>query len=340
MKKSLLMLGVAFAALSSCTKNEVIDLAESRTIGFDAFVGKSTRAVAPEETTLDLLQEADKGFYVYGGYASVTNIFDNTHVTFSDPNWGYSPLRYWVEGQDYKLIAYAPAMGVTPTFSYGTTEGIQNNDATLAFENVTVTGVAESQKDFVIAKSALHTPGTNYSTNVSFSFYHALSMIKVTLKNGFDDGVKLIISDFKITGINTQGDFTSASNYPLVAGTCGSWNNVDTPESQSTFTDAGITLTENNTTYANEFIVIPQSIGTVNVQFTVNVKDAKGADIVTNKSFNVAIPAGAWTINNRYHYSMIINGTSVDLMPIAFDTPTVENWGDYDSSDGTTIPKE
>ena len=50
MKKSFLMLGVAAMALASCTQNEVVEYADSRAIQFDAFVGKSTRAVTELKT--------------------------------------------------------------------------------------------------------------------------------------------------------------------------------------------------------------------------------------------------------------------------------------------------
>lgn len=61
MKKSLFMMGVAIAALSSCTQNEVLDIAESNTIQFGkSYIGKPTRAnIINNEDELD-------NFYVYG----------------------------------------------------------------------------------------------------------------------------------------------------------------------------------------------------------------------------------------------------------------------------------
>lgn len=38
------MLGVAALALASCTNEEVLNVSDSRAIGFDAFVGKTTKA--------------------------------------------------------------------------------------------------------------------------------------------------------------------------------------------------------------------------------------------------------------------------------------------------------
>ena len=45
MKTKLWMLGVAVAALTSCTQSEVIDVPENKVIGFEPFVEKHTRAV-------------------------------------------------------------------------------------------------------------------------------------------------------------------------------------------------------------------------------------------------------------------------------------------------------
>lgn len=354
-KNSLWMLGLAAAAMTSCTQSEVLEVAENRAIGFeDVFVGKATRAVtAPIVDEASDLHGQEKGFYVYGGYETVTNVFANTHVTYNskDTKWEYTPTRYWVANQNYKFVAYAPAMGVTPTFTYG--EGTDSNNAQLTFENVVVTGT--SQKDFIVAKSGVITPtGSNYTDKVQFNFFHALSMIKVTLRNGFADGVQVAISDFKITGINTKGKFVTKSDADFSTGDCGTWSEQGTVEETSTFTDAGTGVTplssrwttstdDTNTlkAYSNEFIVIPQTIGTVQVKFNVTVTDEVGTEIVDNKSFDVAIPTTSntdWAINNRYHYTLTIDGKSVDLTPIVFDNPTVDNWGAYETEEGLVTP--
>lgn len=360
MRKSLWMLGLAAAAMTSCTQNEVLEVAENRAIGFDdVFVGKATRAANPTENSLDVLQQSGNGFYVYGGYETVTDVFADTHVTYNSnntPKWEYSPIRYWVANQNYKFVAYAPAMGegVTKSFTYGnsvSTPPPTTNDATLEFTNVTIDG--NNQKDFIVAKSEVITPGNNtYNTAVTFNFFHALSMIKVTLRNGFADGVKVAISNFEITGINTKGKFVTKSDAAFSAGDCGTWSEQGTVEGTSTFTDAGTTLnklwstatsddTNTSKAYSNEFIVIPQTIGTVQVKFNVAVTDVAGNPIVSNKSLVVSIPNSTttkWDINNRYHYTLTIDGKSVDLTPIVFDEPSVEDWADYKDEEELVTP--
>ena len=359
MRKSLWMLGLAAAAMTSCTQNEVLEVAENRAIGFDdVFVGKATRAANPTENSLDVLQQSGNGFYVYGGYETVTDVFADTHVTYNSnntPKWEYSPIRYWVANQNYKFVAYAPAMGegVTKSFTYGnsvSTPPPATNDATLTFTDVVIDGTADNQKDFIVAKSGVITPNdNNYNTVVKFNFFHALSMIKVTLRNGFADGVQVTISNFQITGLNTKGNFTTAST-EFPAGNCGTWSDQGTIESTSTFKDnTGVTLnklwstatsddTNTSKAYSNEFIVIPQTIGTVQVKFDVTVTDAVDNPIVSNKSLVVSIPntgtTTKWNINNRYHYTLTIDGESVDLTPIEFNDPDVEQWGTYGQEEG------
>ncbi len=50
MKKSFFVLGVAVAALASCTNEEVVDMPQSRAIQFGTFVNHSTRSSVTETT--------------------------------------------------------------------------------------------------------------------------------------------------------------------------------------------------------------------------------------------------------------------------------------------------
>ena len=78
MKKNLWMLGMAVAALTSCTQNEVIDVPESRAISLKPFITKTSRAVS------ELRTEDFNEFYVFGylDYTNVTtdNFFSNDAV--------------------------------------------------------------------------------------------------------------------------------------------------------------------------------------------------------------------------------------------------------------------
>ena len=54
---------MAVVALTSCAESEVLDIPESKLIGFDTHVDKPTRALATDVLTANL-----NGFYVYADY--------------------------------------------------------------------------------------------------------------------------------------------------------------------------------------------------------------------------------------------------------------------------------
>lgn len=321
------MMGMAALALASCTNEEVVNIPTSKAIGFDAFVGNTTKAVTP----LDLagLKGADGGFYVFGGYATVTDVFNNTKVTWkgnpdgTSGSWAYSPLNYWKVDEMYKFAAYAPAINVVPTFSY--------ESGALTFTGVQ--SDMDNQKDFIVAQ--IKDPITGLAENnqpISFTFRHALSMIKIKLTNGFREGVKVNVNnDFKIEGINTKGNFVTTF------GSAGTWSEVNTP---AAFTDDGALLSQNGQVYEPEFIVIPQTVAAdaVTVSFSVTLTDEKDQPVPVDggtgagqnvKAFTIKVPAGAWANQNRYSYSLTIDGTLFGLETIVFGDPTVEGWGGY-----------
>lgn len=321
------MMGMAALALASCTNEEMVNIPTSKAIGFDAFVGNTTKAVTP----LDLagLKGADGGFYVFGGYATVTDVFNNTKVTWkgnpdgTSGSWAYSPLNYWKVDEMYKFAAYAPAINVVPTFSY--------ESGALTFTGVQ--SDMDNQKDFIVAQ--IKDPITGLAENnqpISFTFRHALSMIKIKLTNGFREGVKVNVNnDFKIEGINTKGNFVTTF------GSAGTWSEVNTP---AAFTDDGALLSQNGQVYEPEFIVIPQTVAAdaVTVSFSVTLTDEKDQPVPVDggtgagqnvKAFTIKVPAGAWANQNRYSYSLTIDGTLFGLETIVFGDPTVEDWGGY-----------
>ena len=128
MRKNLWMLGMAVAALTSCTQSEVLDIAESKTINFDSFVGKQTRATNDVGQT-----ENFDVFYVYAAKGEkISNSFvaDNDGETFfngekvhrtkittgtssSWSNWTYATPKPWTVDKTYRFAAYANGHGAT-----------------------------------------------------------------------------------------------------------------------------------------------------------------------------------------------------------------------------------
>ena len=93
MRTRLWMLGVAVAALTSCTQSEVVEIPENRVIGFDTFVENDSRAVAADVNISTI-----KNFHVFGynqsGNETWETVFDNVDVTYQNNAWTYSPTKY------------------------------------------------------------------------------------------------------------------------------------------------------------------------------------------------------------------------------------------------------
>lgn len=109
------LLAAAAAALAGCAQNEVIDIPQTRAIGFDPYVGNTTRAAA-KDTDLSALKAEGAGFIVLGGYEdgqTYVPVFDGTnetgsHITWNKSSWEYSPINYWVGGQDVQVCRLCP----------------------------------------------------------------------------------------------------------------------------------------------------------------------------------------------------------------------------------------
>ena len=106
MKKMLLVLGVAAAAMTSCTSDEVVEMNPANAIKFESFVNKGTRAVENVVNTSGTEVGLQK-FFVFGTHGS-NNDFINTPVTYNGSGWEYTDGgdRYWVVAT-YKFGAYA-----------------------------------------------------------------------------------------------------------------------------------------------------------------------------------------------------------------------------------------
>ena len=102
MKKILFMLATAAAVLSSCVKSEVVDVADTRVIGFEPFVNKTTKAnlinsAGPADNDLNK-------FWVLG-YEDTGVLFDGTDAAAkvvynaSDNGFTYDSHKTWSMGK-------------------------------------------------------------------------------------------------------------------------------------------------------------------------------------------------------------------------------------------------
>ena len=322
MKKQILMVAAVALALGGCSKTETTEVAQGRAIGFDAFVGKSTKAVT--EVTDNNLTE----FYVFGNYQneqSWVDVFDNTQVTETtvgaSSEWTPAQTAYWLDGKIYKFGAYANGNG-------GKLESGVSFDPeteTLKFENYDVT--AEGTGDLIAAVPAFVTP----KQPVALTFNHMLSQVKFTFTNEDADTYTMKISDIKIESAVT----TCTGTYTNNGGA--SWND-GTPNGTYDF---GTLDNIAGTTGTTDLLVIPQNNANLYVTFTATFTDDSDSETpIAEGNFKASLKYTAngtgtdnlWTPGYKYNYTATINASTIDDTLeeniIKFEVTAVEGWKD------------
>lgn len=337
MKKSLFVLGVAVAALASCTQNEVLDIAESNVIKFDnAFVGNATKATAPEITKDDITD-----IYVYAQNAASNDgpgesVFQNEHVYKTTAGeWTYDNWQKWNNDDKsyYKFAAYAGKQ-LNDGVSFDWTSGL------LSFQNLTIDGT--NQYDLLANSNAVTNNQTTSRPKISFTLDHLLSMVQFTLKSGFDENHKVTIEGFKFYGLMTQGSCSHSDGWK--------WNtegSSDVTLGGTNFNGEGgdavgaaISSGEPAKDVVESWVVIPQEITGPKAMatFTAKVYENDGVEALAEKTFTAQLPTITWEPGFRYNYIFTIDVDIMDLEDeyITFDAPTVTDWDKTtDISNGT-----
>lgn len=310
-------MGVAVAALSSCTQSEVLNVADNNVIKFEnAYVGKATRAAT-------VLDNSNFGsFYVYG-YDGADEIFTNVNVFKGDGTaWGYDNLVEYEDSKTYTFAAYSDG---------GTTKGTGQlasvtfnktaTPVTLKIDGYTTT----DNKDLIVSFS--HDNINSANAPVTFTFKHALAQVKFTIQSALGDENKIAISNFSVTGFADNADltYTMRENHEVDAI---SWG--------STSVDKTIDALDNNVaTTSNSaygtYVVIPQTVATLRMTFDATLYKADGTT-VTNQGMTATVSGQKFTEGFRYNFIATIDGP--DMGQISFDKIEVEEWKEY-GSDGT-----
>lgn len=321
--------GVA-AILAGCTKTETVEIPDSRAIDFSgAYIGNAVETRTqqnPENITDASITE----FIVYGGYnGTMTDVFNGESVTgTSGGSWTYTNTEYWVDGKTYDFAAYAPA-------AVSSTVAADNANKALSFTNFTSN--ADNQNDLLYAHVTVPTVNPSTQGAVMFNFEHALSKIRFTLTNAIDG--KLTIDNFKVYGMNSQGDYTYQTGSSM------GWDNVGTPiESTAPFTSTIAEMAEvNASSSSGDYLVIPQGVeaSKVTVTFEAKFTNNNGDVLIPNKLVTAYIPEGTWVPGQCYNYNLNITMDVIDpddtMKPIVFSDPVVTAWPDKDNDTDQNI---
>lgn len=334
MKKSLLFCGVAALAFASCTQNEVLDVNENRAIGFDAFVGKPTKAVT------DLTGSTLSKFYVFGDFENGASIvFDNTEVNGADggsgsgKTWTPADQAYWTTGKTYQFGAYSDG-------NNGLTK-----DSQVSFANGTLTikGYSvDDSKDLIAATKSVTC--NNGDEIVDLSFKHLLSKIKFTFSTtAVPTAYKLEVTSITFDGIKTGAGCTFANNAITT-----SWTGSNGTYEVSKLDDYAV---EGGSATTDDILVIPQANDGITATITVKMIDEKsGAVLVESKQFTASLKTSddntdegdaedTWTPGYVYNYTATINPNQIDsnMKEIKFTVTKVDDWKDHNDTDGDPI---
>lgn len=290
MKKTLWMLGVAVAALTSCTQNEVLDVPESKLIAFDSFVDKPTRAINDvSESNFDKFYVDCQMDNLNGTFNPGTRYFNNVEVSRTKKldndvptnewtSFTYSPAKEWILGKSYRFAAYISGYG----------NAASSNNLFAFYPKMTVSteetwgyklsNVGAGTVDLAAAVAEQKNPTTTADVQnpVNFTFEHLFAKVifRFTYDQSSSDNLKTIVSSFNMNAIKTSDcqiyydadngrtskttiDWAS-QNMKVADVITPAVSNI-TAGNYQIIPDDGLELTKANGDKSQSFYVIPQS---------------------------------------------------------------------------------
>lgn len=327
MKKSFFVLGVAVAALASCTNEEVVDMPQSRAIQFGTFVNHSTRS-SVTETTKDNFNK----FFVFGNYGEdtwtpvYTNVAVNGGTVGDQTTWTPELTAYWQANQKYNFGAYSNGGNKLDNASFDAAT------QKLTFPSYT----PNNSNDLIVAIPETVNSNEDPAANgkVGLSFQHMLSQVKFTFKNTDSPDYIMKISDIKVDAIKTSEGSVSYTSNALVF----DWKTATGSQGEYNFDELeDIAEDFDETTHSTTCFVIPQNNKQLEVSFTATFSDQAG-EIKSNRFKGKLVYTGTtegtkqdeWTPGFKYNYTVTINGSTVnpDLedQEIEFQVDAVKEW--------------
>lgn len=355
MKKTLWMLGVAVAALTSCTESEVVDIPESRVISFDSHIDKTTRAATliqqPGGEANDLNQ-----FWVYGK-ENTGDIFTSQSVIYSGTGFSYTTPKTWNTGKTYNFAAYSNANNAasnTETSGGSTLESVEYELVDQTGSKLTFTNYTVGTDDLlaaIVSPIVINNEGSNIPQSVSLNFQHLLSCVRITLTNS-SETLYLKIGDITFSAIGTDNCEYEVSNTSKTI----NWSNMQPAQTVSanktyTFTD-GETYIGPGEYFQDMCFFIPQ-FNDIAIEITAETYEKTGTNppyTYTKKSTTTypttlriidtddtdGVNHAYWQPGYQYQYAANIGGT---VHYIRF-TATIDNFDPHPSGIGGTNPTD
>ena len=315
--KKLLLIGLAATAmLTSCSKDETVEVTPSNAIKFDnAFVDNSTRSFVDPSLSMTNLED----FSVWSFMDEATGVvMDGVKVSKSGASWTYTPLAYWVGGHTYTFEAVAPATGAiwTPVVNGGDLTGIKVTTNT-------------GKQDILYATAEKTTPAKMETSPgaVAFTFKHMLAKVKFTFANAYTNANYTIkVSNIKIVNAYRAGEYNMTA-----------W----------TGSDETLALNFGAATLANgaepgkieigqkaesneELLLIPSTVEkSYKITFTAEL--SVGTKVAGTYNLTSTITGAALEMGKSYNFTASLDHTNINPdggtdFPIEFTVTEIEGW--------------
>ncbi len=305
MKKVLFFAIAAAAALTACSKSEVIDSKYGNDqIGFQTYLGRDAQTKAAITDNNNIRSVGIFGYYTgknswsgVEGSATPANLMNNTNLTSTDgTTWTYSPAKYWANDTDkYTFLAYAPYVS-SETGATNPTGLTIKSDAPATLTYAVSTTLSE-QSDVLYAfnpkddDATVNTLIDMTKSPVSLGLKHALSRItvkaratdktfKYDIKNITLSGKFIASADLNLaTGVWTGTKSTTDVNYVIYNNTADNTNGAD--GLGANWTDYATKNSADETVSNNYLMVIPVEFSEDDVEGEGGVKNYTDAAMLT-----------------------------------------------------------
>ena len=352
MKKSFLMLGLAVAAMSSCTNDEVIDMNQSnqKAIGFESFVNKGTRAA--DDDYVPVTNEVNKGnlnrFYVYGYHNGTQDniVFDDVLVV-KDATVGWKMAeaneKDW-KTQIYNFAAIADGAGAGVTLTTNPEQKAYSSSFANATLNITDYKVNESpsnQTDLIAAVATRNNSTTLNTNAVSLDFKHLLSKVDFKFTNTNLNNLSMVVSnvalkvktqaDCAYNGTATWSNWDTEITYELTQPTNNTRNTQLFSENNALKNTAKkyiIAKGESSIISAEYFVIPDQTEASIN--YTVTFYDADGNQVEQKSNQTLSLfpnELTSWQPSYIYKYNVQLPASP---KKIEFTVGTVGGWKSED----------
>lgn len=295
MKKVIFLAIAAAAALTACSKSEVVDsTVMNQVIAFDNYVGKDAQTKAAIVTG-DAITSVNVNAYLHSketkdGAGFVSNFMKNQSVAKTGE---YSPAKYWpAVDQAVDFVAWVPEA------EEKTVKNISVSDATLTFK---VPTTVTDQTDLLVANPVLDQNRAAENTAVNLVFKHLLSRIGFQINATGVPGAEDNTTKVELVEVTLNGKFASEGTVDMTK-TYGDEENKTT-KVVGTASDVAYTLTGDNFGYTNNIIAQGQKQNTddsyimlipegnepanITVKYTVTTLNGEGTEddvVITNNS--------------------------------------------------------